>query len=94
MTRSTKLPDFSRLPAAKKKALPPYNGEAVPERSPKLRLLCIHGAADSDLALDEQNDHVRWASGLDSRIVSPDGAGCTIRSQWFSLAASTRAQFW
>eukprot|EP00913_Durusdinium_trenchii_P011601 g10895.t1 len=47
MTRSTKLPDFSRLPAAKKKALPPYNGEAVPERSPKLRLLCIHGAADS-----------------------------------------------
>ena len=47
MTRTTKLPDFSRLPAAKKKALPPYNGSPVPERSPVLRLLCIHGAADS-----------------------------------------------
>jgi len=47
MTRSLKLPDFSRLPAAKKKALPPYNGESPPSRSPVLRLLCIHGAADS-----------------------------------------------
>mmetsp|Transcript_42970 Transcript_42970/g.68070 ORF Transcript_42970/g.68070 Transcript_42970/m.68070 type:complete len:350 (+) Transcript_42970:93-1142(+) len=47
MARSLKLPDFSRLPAAKKKALPPYNGQSVPPREPVLRLLCIHGAADS-----------------------------------------------
>lgn len=47
MTRSMKLPDFSRLPAAKKKALPPYNGSSPPSREPVLRLLCIHGAADS-----------------------------------------------
>mmetsp|Transcript_96979 Transcript_96979/g.230677 ORF Transcript_96979/g.230677 Transcript_96979/m.230677 type:complete len:351 (+) Transcript_96979:33-1085(+) len=47
MTRGQRIPDFSKLPAAKKKALPPYNGEPEVERSPVLRLLCIHGAADS-----------------------------------------------
>lgn len=47
LSRSSRLPDFSRLPTAKKKALPPYNGQPVRERQVKLRLLCIHGAADS-----------------------------------------------
>ncbi|CAE7756095.1 grsT [Symbiodinium microadriaticum] len=47
MRRTHQLPDFSRLPDRVKKTLAPYNGKAVSERSPVLRLLCIHGAADA-----------------------------------------------
>mmetsp|Transcript_27790 Transcript_27790/g.52148 ORF Transcript_27790/g.52148 Transcript_27790/m.52148 type:complete len:350 (+) Transcript_27790:36-1085(+) len=47
MIRTNLLPDFSRLPERVKKTMPPYNGKPPGERSPVLRLLCIHGAADA-----------------------------------------------
>eukprot|EP00440_Ansanella_granifera_P023959 gb/GFBE01026021.1/.p1 GENE.gb/GFBE01026021.1/~~gb/GFBE01026021.1/.p1 ORF type:complete len:351 (+),score=75.29 gb/GFBE01026021.1/:1-1053(+) len=47
MTRSNRLPDFGRLPPKFRQRFPPYNGKTATPRSPVLRLLCIHGAADS-----------------------------------------------
>ena len=47
MARNTWLPGVSRLPEKQRHQLPPFNGEAEMERKPLLRLLCLHGVADS-----------------------------------------------
>jgi len=47
ISRSFKLPDQCWLPQAARRQLPPLNGEQVAERRPVLRLLCVHGVADS-----------------------------------------------
>jgi len=47
MTRTFRLPDVFYLPEPSRKKVPPLNGDPVVERSPVLRLLCVHGVADS-----------------------------------------------
>eukprot|EP00933_Yihiella_yeosuensis_P070644 TRINITY_DN78787_c0_g1_i1.p1 TRINITY_DN78787_c0_g1~~TRINITY_DN78787_c0_g1_i1.p1 ORF type:complete len:351 (+),score=56.96 TRINITY_DN78787_c0_g1_i1:104-1156(+) len=45
--RTNRLPSTSQLPHRARQQLPPFNGEKEKLRKPVLRLLCIHGAADS-----------------------------------------------
>mmetsp|Transcript_75946 Transcript_75946/g.176161 ORF Transcript_75946/g.176161 Transcript_75946/m.176161 type:complete len:353 (+) Transcript_75946:36-1094(+) len=47
MKRTNRLPGFHCLPDAQRRKIPPLNGEKVVERKPVLRLLCVHGVADS-----------------------------------------------
>mmetsp|Transcript_61390 Transcript_61390/g.170226 ORF Transcript_61390/g.170226 Transcript_61390/m.170226 type:complete len:352 (+) Transcript_61390:95-1150(+) len=47
MQRTKRLPGISVLPEAQRRKVPPHNGEKAVERNPVLRLLCVHGVADS-----------------------------------------------
>mmetsp|Transcript_17581 Transcript_17581/g.55387 ORF Transcript_17581/g.55387 Transcript_17581/m.55387 type:complete len:353 (-) Transcript_17581:177-1235(-) len=47
MPRTTRLPTVYMLPEPIRKKVPPLNGDPVPQREPVLRLLCVHGVADS-----------------------------------------------
>lgn len=47
MERTTRLPGVTRLPEKARMQLAPYNGQTEVVRAPVVRLLCIHGVADS-----------------------------------------------
>lgn len=47
MKRSKRLPSRTDLPEAVRRKIPPWNGEPDLVRKPVLRLLCVHGVADS-----------------------------------------------